>query len=108
MLQDRETRRKKEQAELRRTTAARATKSNDRIAELGRRLDKTVNSLAEVQQRVAAAEKRAAAAEEQVKVLEKKLAKTARQAGDAYHRAERAVRIPTRLKEAVSRGRRER
>src|SRR5699024_9853345 len=112
--QDRESRRKKEQAELRRTTAARAAKSNDRITELGRRLDKAEKSLAEAhrraeaaERRVATAESRAAKAEKRARSMEKKLATVARQAGDAYHRAERAVRIPTRLKEAVSRGRRE-
>lgn len=114
-LQDRETRRKKEQVELRRATAAQAAKSNDRISELGRRLDKAEKGLVEAhrraedaEQRVAAAERRAATAEERATRMEKKLAKVARQAGDAYHRAERAVRIPTRLKDAVSRGRRER
>ena len=114
VLQDRESRRKKEQAELRRTTAARAAKSNDRITELGRRLDKAEKSLAEAhrraeaaERRVATAENRAAKAEKRARSMEKKLATVARQAGDAYHRAERAVRIPTRLKEAVSRGRRE-
>ena len=108
VLQDREARRKKDQAELRRTTAARAAKSAERITALERRLDAAEADLAATRRAVEGAERRAAAAEQRLTRTEKKLTKVARQAGDAFHRAERAVRIPTRLKDAVSRGRRDR
>ncbi|MGP9536755.1 polysaccharide pyruvyl transferase family protein [Brachybacterium sp. AOP43-C2-M15] len=115
VLQDREVRRKKEQAELRRTASARAAKNDDRLSEMGRRLDAAEKGLAAARPRIEAAERRAAAAEERALAAERRLAtaertltKVARQAGDAFHRAERAVRIPTRFRDAVSRGRRER
>lgn len=107
MLQDREKRRKKEQAELRRVTVARAARSEDRMTELAQRLEGAEQEIIRLRGRAETAEQRAAAAEQRLGASEKKLATVARRAGDAYHRAERAVRIPTRLKDALTRNRRE-
>lgn len=99
-LHDRETRRKQGQAALRRDIAKKHAQIARESAQLASRLDRLEEDLA-------AAERRADAAETRAKALEKRLAAVARQAGDAHHRAERAVRIPTWLRDAVGRSGRE-
>ncbi|APX34643.1 hypothetical protein BH708_04800 [Brachybacterium sp. P6-10-X1] len=108
VLQDRDVRRKKTQAAIRREAASRHTKSQEQIAQLGRRLEEVERRLGQEQRRADAAETRATEAESRLATLDKRLAKVSRLTHEATDRSQRALRIPTRLKDAVSRSRQKR
>lgn len=101
VLQDREARRKKEQAAVRRDAATRHRQGQDQIAELGRQLEESLR-------RADDTERRATKAEARLVKLETKLAKLSRQTDEASDRSQRAVRVPTRLMDVVSRFRKDR
>lgn len=106
VLQERHTRTKQDLAAIRRDVAKRGRDSSARITELSRRLEAAEQRLAETQRRADAAERRADQADARLAATDERLKTVARQAGDAFHRAERALRIPTRLREMLGRGRR--
>lgn len=107
VLQDREARRKQTQSAIRREASARQKRNQEKLSQLGRRLEETEKRLEESLRRVEVAEKRAATAEKRLTATEKRLRTVSRQVTEADDRARRAVRLPTRLTDALSRRRRE-
>lgn len=108
VLQDRDVRRKKTQAAIRREASTRHQRSQGQISQLSGRMEEVEKRLEEAQRRADAAERRAARAEARLTTVNKRLSKVSREVGEANDRAQRAVRIPTRLKDALSRSRRAR
>lgn len=108
VLQDRDMRRKQTQAAIRREAAKRQKATQDQLAQLGRRLDEVEQSLDDARRRADGAEQRALKAEARVARLDKRLVTLSRLTDEATDRSQRAMRIPTRLKDAVSRTRKDR
>lgn len=100
VLQDRESRRRKTHAAIRREARTRQQRIDEQLAQLGRRAE-------EAEQRLAEAERRAAAAEDGLRSARKRLRTLARQVQEADDRSQRSLRIPTRVKNAITRSRAE-
>jgi len=105
VLQDREIRRKQTQSAIRREAAARQKRTQEQLTRLGRRLEETEQLLEQTRQRAEAAEQLAAATEKRLTAMDKRLRALSRQAAEADDRAQRALRIPTRLKDALTHSR---
>ena len=101
-------RRKQTQAAIRREAAKRQKATQDQLAQLGRRLDEVEQSLDDARRRADGAEQRALKAEARVARLDKRLVTLSRLTDEATDRSQRAMRIPTRLKDTVSRTRKDR
>ncbi|ASK64714.1 hypothetical protein CFK39_01380 [Brachybacterium avium] len=108
VLQDREVRRKQTQSATRREGAARQKRTREQLTGLSQRIEDVEKRLEEALQRADAAEERAATAEKRRKSMEKRLRTVTRQVVEADDRSRRAVRLPTRITDTVSRLRRER
>ncbi|GAA1484737.1 polysaccharide pyruvyl transferase family protein [Brachybacterium fresconis] len=115
VLQDRDVRRKKTQAAIRREATNREKRTQEQLAQLSLRVEEVGQRLEQEQRRADAAEKRreaaekhAAKAEARLTTLDERLRTITQQVGEANDRAQRAVRIPTRLKDALTRSPRER
>ncbi|ATG51801.1 hypothetical protein CFK38_09910 [Brachybacterium vulturis] len=108
VLQDREARRKQTHSAIRREAAARQKRTQEQLAQLGRRVEEAEKRLEESLQRMEAAEKRAAVAEARLAATDKRLRTVSRRVAEADDRAQRALRIPTRLRDALTRSRRHR
>lgn len=104
VLQDREARRKTSQAAAKRDALKRHEQSLEQISLLAGRLDDAEKKLEEAQRRAQEAEQRVKKAEVRFAAMDKRMEKLSRQAAEATDRSQRALRIPTRLKNAVSRG----
>ncbi|MGO1422009.1 MAG: polysaccharide pyruvyl transferase family protein [Brachybacterium sp.] len=103
VLQDREVRRKQTQAAIRREAAARQKRTQGQLDRLERRIEAAETALEETRRRARAAEERAAAAEARLTAADQRLRTVSRRAAETEDRARRALRVPTRLTDALSR-----
>lgn len=108
VLQDRDIRRKAAQTAIRRDATKRQQTTHGQIAQVSRRLDEAEKALEAARHSVDAAKKRATKAEARLTTMEKRLTELTRLADEATDRSQRALRIPTRLKDVVSRPRKDR
>lgn len=104
VLQERERARKTSHSAVRKDVAKNRKRSDEQSSELSRRLGVTEERLAEAMRRAEVAEGQVAATQDRLAKLEKRLTKLARTAEEAADRSQRAVRVPTRLRTFVSRG----
>lgn len=103
VLQERSNKQKKQQAALRRDLGRLQRTSRDELAKLSRRLDEAEQRAAAAEERARAAEQRAGRAAKKAADLDKRLRAVSAEAERATDRSQRAVRVPSRVRNALGR-----